>query len=93
MAYKLRKFNGSVVRFWPERAYGYVRTDVTRREAHFHFRDFEHRVGGDEIKIGTRLEFYLADDPRGLSAIRVSICEDKPCSGSTSMRSRVATRQ
>jgi cold shock CspA family protein len=73
MAYKLRTFKGTVTRFWPERAYGYVRTDVIRREAHFHLRDFDH-VGGDQIKEGTtRLEFYLEHHAKGLRAVRVNI--------------------
>jgi len=72
MAYKLRTFKGTVTRFWPEKAYGYVRTDVVRQEAHFHLRDFDH-VGGDQIKEGTRLEFYLSQRAKGLRAIRCSI--------------------
>lgn len=80
MAYRLRTFSGVVVRFWPERAYGYVRTDVIGREAHFHLRDFDH-IGGDQVKVGSRLEFYLADAPKGLAAIRVSLSERRSCMG------------
>jgi cold shock CspA family protein len=72
MAYKLRTFGGVVVRFWRDRAYGYVRIDGTGREAHFHLRDFDH-VGGDQVKEGTRLEFYLSQGAKGLDAIRCSI--------------------
>jgi len=77
MAYKLRTFKGTVVRFWRERGYGYLKIDAPPREAHFHLRDCE-GVGGDQIKEGTRLEFYLADEPKGLTAIRVSLCNEAP---------------
>jgi cold shock CspA family protein len=73
MAYALRTFKGTVVRFYRERAYGYVRVDAPPREAHFHLRDFEECTGGDEIKEGTRLEFYLEQCAKGLNAIRCSI--------------------
>jgi cold shock CspA family protein len=72
MAYKLRTFSGVVVRFWRERGYGYIRIDAPPRETHFHLRDCE-GIGGDEIKEGTRLEFYLEQTAKGLNAIRCSI--------------------
>jgi cold shock CspA family protein len=71
MAYKLKTFTGSVVRFWRERGYGYVKIDNTPREAHVHLRDCN--FAGHEVKIGSRLEFYLADNPKGLEAIQVSL--------------------
>ena len=70
MAFALRKFHGVCVRWWPEKAYGFVRIDGGR-EAHVHLGDFENRTGADEVTKGTRLTFYLSDDPKGLSAIRV----------------------
>lgn len=76
MAYKLRTFKGTVVRFWRERGYGYLKIDGLPREAQVHLRDCE-GVGGDQIKEGTRLEFYLADEPKGLTAIRVSLLSDE----------------
>jgi cold shock CspA family protein len=74
MTYKLRAFKGTVVRFWHERGYGFVKIDGLPRQAQVHLRDCEN-IGGDQINVGTRLEFYLADGPKGLDAIRVSICK------------------
>jgi cold shock CspA family protein len=74
LAYKLRTFHGTVVRWWPEKAYGYARIDGSPRQAHIHLRDFD-RVGGDQITIGKRLEFYLADDRHGLRAVNVTLKE------------------
>jgi cold shock CspA family protein len=71
MAYRLRTFQGTVVRFWRERAYGYLRLDASPREAHFHLRDCE-GIGGDMIAKGTRLQFYLEQTSKGLNAIRCS---------------------
>jgi cold shock CspA family protein len=72
MVYKLRTFTGTVVRFWRNNGYGYVRMDAApRREAHFHMRDCED-LGADQIREGTRLQFYLAQGAKGLNAIRCS---------------------
>lgn len=70
--YRLKTFTGRVVRWWPEKAYGYARLDASPREVHFHLRDFD-RVGGDQIMIGSPLEFYLAEDRRGLRAVNVTL--------------------
>ncbi len=71
MAYRLRPFRGTVVRFWPERGFGFVRPDGGSRDARVHLKDCEN-IGGDQINVGTRLEFYLEDHPKGLRAIRVT---------------------
>jgi cold shock CspA family protein len=71
MTYKLRTFTGTVVRFWRERGYGYVKIDNIPREAQVHLRDCD--FGSHEIKIGSRLEFYLADNPKGLAAVQISL--------------------
>lgn len=75
MAYALRTFKGTLVRFFRERGYGYVKVDHMPRDAHLHLRDCE--FGAHEIRVGSRLEFYLADGPKGLDAIRVSICDEQ----------------
>jgi cold shock CspA family protein len=73
MGYKLRTFHGTVVRFFAAKGYGYVRLDApSSRQAHFHLRDFG-GVGADQIRAGNRLEFYLAEDPRGLRAVNVTL--------------------
>ena len=73
MAYRLRTFQGKVVRFFPAKAYGYVRLDAPSvLRAHFHLRDFD-GVGADQIREGSRLEFYLVDDPKGLRAANVTL--------------------
>ena len=74
VAYKLRTFEGHVVRFFREKAYGYIRLDASPREAHFHLRDCED-IGGDMIKKGDRMRFYLSQGARGLDAIRCSKVE------------------
>ena len=76
MAYKLRTFKGTVVRFFRNSGYGYLRIDGAAREAHFHLKDCE-GIGGDQVRKGTRLEFYLKQTPKGLNAIRVSLICDR----------------
>jgi cold shock CspA family protein len=70
MAYALRTFKGTVTRCFPEKGYGYLREDISRREAHWHVRDFEDRTGGHDIQIGMPIEFYLEAHAKGLRAIR-----------------------
>ena len=70
MAYQLRKFQGRIVRLWRQKGYGFVAITGGNREAHFHLRDCD--FGGDQISVGSRLEFFLEDNRHGLSAIRVS---------------------
>jgi cold shock CspA family protein len=72
MGYALRTFHGAVVRFWPERGFGFVKPDGMSRDARVHLTDCE-GIGGDQISVGTRLQFYLVDHPKGLRAIRVSM--------------------
>lgn len=69
----LRKFSGKVVQFWREREYGFVRIDTAARDAVFHLDNFEETTGPDQVTTGTRLEFFLEQQPRGLKAIRLSI--------------------
>jgi cold shock CspA family protein len=94
MAYKPRTFHGTVVRFWRARGYGRIKIDIAPREAHFHLRDCE-GIGGDQIKEGVRLEFNLIDDPKGLTAIRVSLLKSEVRIELTSGRrqSRKGSRQ
>jgi cold shock CspA family protein len=72
--YKLRTFKGTVVRFWPQQGYGFVRLDASPREAIFLLRHVED-VGGDQIRQGTRLQFYLEQHSKGLRAIRCKLEE------------------
>lgn len=72
MAVRLRQFSGKVVRFWRQKADGFVKVDGSPREAHFHMSNFDDDTGGDEIRPGDRLSFYLEDAARGLRAIRIS---------------------
>jgi cold shock CspA family protein len=69
-AYRLRTFRGTVVKFWRDRGYGYLSVDMLR-EAHFHLRDCE-GLGGDQVRVGDRLQFYLSQTRHGLNAIRCS---------------------
>jgi cold shock CspA family protein len=71
MAYALRTFKGTVIKFRPELGFGYLKIDGGP-EAHMHLRDFDH-VGGDQIMKGTRIEYYLTQGVHGLNAIRCTI--------------------
>ena len=71
MAYARRTFTGKIVRYWRQQAYGFVAIEGSGREAHFCLRDFDH-IGGDELKLGDKLSFYLEDAKHGLKAIRIT---------------------
>lgn len=73
LKYKLKTFSGTVVRFFRELGYGYIRIDMPPREAHVHIRDCY--FAADEIQKGDRLQFYLEQTAKGLNAIQVSKIE------------------
>jgi hypothetical protein len=76
VAYRLRTFVGVVVKFWPERGYGFIRLDGSPVEARFNLRNCELGLGAHDITTGTRLRFYLEQHESGkLDAIRVSMFE------------------
>jgi cold shock CspA family protein len=73
MGYAFRFFTGRVIKYFRQEGYGFLHVDGIPRRAFFRVDDFDHALGGDELKLGDALEFYLVDAKKGLKAIRLSI--------------------
>jgi len=73
MAYRLKRFSGRLVKYWHSRGCGFVKIDGLSRDAIVYVRNFDEPIGFDQLRTGTRLEFYLAQHPGGLRAIRCTI--------------------
>jgi cold shock CspA family protein len=65
---------GTVVSFFPEKGFGFVRWPGNfRRDAFFHIREF--RTGADANAVGTVVNFELQEGPRGLRAVDVEVVD------------------
>jgi hypothetical protein len=67
-----RKFKGRVLRFFPDKSYGFLRLEypASTREAMFQICNCD--FGGDEVTAGDRLEVFLEDHAQGLRAVMIS---------------------
>lgn len=73
MSYAYRTFKGRVIQYYRQQGYGFLSIDGDPRRAFFRIEDFEHALGGDQLKLNDVCEFYLVTARKGLKAIRLSI--------------------
>jgi uncharacterized membrane protein YsdA (DUF1294 family)/cold shock CspA family protein len=60
--------NGVVVQFDNDRGYGFIRSPGLKEDVFVHIKAV---AGGQEIRVGQRVEFDTKETPKGLSAINV----------------------
>jgi cold shock CspA family protein len=69
----LRRFTGTLTKFYHDRGFGFVKIDGPYRDAMVNIAQFGRHVGTHELGPGVRIEFYLEAHTQGLRAVRANI--------------------
>lgn len=61
--------DGSVVRVFPERGFGFIKSDDDGSEYYFRFNEIHHRVKWKDVKVNSRFQFSVGRNSSGVCAI------------------------